>query len=90
VLHVVAMTIIITFVMQEHHWKVQSWDHSTVESSSRTSTWAITTDFEICLHSAPEFTFGGTLEPVSEFYPLRHVLKIVNRVGVSTMALKCN
>jgi hypothetical protein len=41
--------------------------HSTRESSSITSTWAITTDFRIHLHSALEFTFGATLEPVSNF-----------------------
>jgi hypothetical protein len=45
----------------------QRRDHSTRESSSRTSTWAVTTDFEIHLHSAPKFTFGGTLEPVPNF-----------------------
>ena len=41
--------------------------HSTCESSSRTSTWAVTTDFGIHLHSAPEFTFGGTLESMLNF-----------------------
>jgi hypothetical protein len=45
----------------------QRHDHSTHESSSRTSTWEVTTDFRICLHSASELTFGGTLEPVSNF-----------------------
>jgi hypothetical protein len=45
----------------------QRQDHSTRESSSRTSTLAVATDFEIHLNSAPEFTFGGTLEPVPNF-----------------------
>jgi hypothetical protein len=46
---------------------VQRRDHSTRESSSRTSTWAVATDFEIRLNSTPKFTFGGTLEPVPNF-----------------------
>jgi hypothetical protein len=45
----------------------QRWDHSTRDSSSRNSMWAVTTDFEIRLHLALEFTFGGTLEPVPNF-----------------------
>jgi hypothetical protein len=45
----------------------QRWDHSTPESSSITSMWAVTIDFRICLHSMSKFTFGGTLEPVLDF-----------------------
>jgi hypothetical protein len=45
----------------------QRKDHSTHESSSKTSTWVVTTDFEIRLHSTPKFTFGGTCDPVPNF-----------------------
>jgi hypothetical protein len=45
----------------------QRQDHSTRVSSSRNSTLTVATDFEIRLHSAPEFTFGGTLEPMPNF-----------------------
>jgi hypothetical protein len=45
----------------------QRWDYSTRESSSRTSTWEVTTDFRIHLHSVSKFTFGGMLEPVLNF-----------------------
>jgi hypothetical protein len=45
----------------------QRQDHSARGSSSRTSTLAVAADFEIHLNSAPEFTFGGTLEPVPKF-----------------------
>jgi hypothetical protein len=54
----------------------QRRDHSTREISSRTSTWVVTTDFRICLHSMPEFTFGGTLELVSNFTLSGKVLKL--------------
>jgi hypothetical protein len=46
---------------------MQRQDHSARGSSSRTSTLAAATDFEICLNSVPEFTFGGTLELVPNF-----------------------
>jgi hypothetical protein len=46
---------------------VQRQDHSTCESSSRNSTLAVVADFEICLNSTSEFTFGGTLKLVSNF-----------------------
>jgi hypothetical protein len=45
----------------------QRQDHSTRESSSRNSTLTVAADFEICLNSAPKFTFGGTLKLVPNF-----------------------
>jgi hypothetical protein len=45
----------------------QRQDHSTHVSSSRNSTLIVAADFKICLHSASEFTFGGTLEPMPNF-----------------------
>jgi hypothetical protein len=45
----------------------QRQDHSKRVSSSRNSMLTIAADFEICLHSASEFTFGGTLELVPNF-----------------------
>jgi hypothetical protein len=67
----------------------QRWDHSTCESSSRTSKWVVTTDIIIYLHSVPEFTFGGTLEPC-QILPFEASFEIVNRAGVSTTALECD
>ena len=45
----------------------QRQDHSTRVSSSRNSTLTVAADFENHLHSALEFTFGGTLEPMLNF-----------------------
>jgi hypothetical protein len=46
---------------------MQRQDQSTHESSSRTSTLAVAANFEILLNSTSKFTFGGMLEPVSNF-----------------------
>jgi hypothetical protein len=45
----------------------QRQDHSTRVISSRNSMLIVAADFEILLHLAPKFTFGGTLEPMSNF-----------------------